>query len=238
MIASAETPPRSPARQADIDCRPHVATRTSGARRRHPLPARSRQLARTLGRACEPPLATKSTTLETAVCSTAIDERNNDNDVSDLEPEDKGERNRREDVRAKLFREHRRLPSREPELDVRRRPPPRHRRVDRDEEPSRDTRRCQHQPRHDRTDKEDASQATQATQATRRRRPPPTYREEEVYAREEPDRGEDPVASQDLPDQQPPCQQRTKATPPRRSGQTRQPPQWYTPPPSNNSSYA
>ena len=80
----AEMPPRLPARHSDKDRQSRITTRPRGGR--HTESARGCQLARTLGRACEPPLATKSTTLETAVCSTAIDERNNDNDVSDLEP--------------------------------------------------------------------------------------------------------------------------------------------------------
>ena len=55
----------------------------------------------------------------------------------DQKPEPDGECDRREDIQAKLFREHRRSPSRESELDVRRRPLPRHRRIVRDEERAR-----------------------------------------------------------------------------------------------------
>ena len=165
-------------------------------------------------------------------CDMFAGQNGHDNkDVSNQESEPDGERDRREDVRAELFREHRRLPSREPELYVRRHARPRHKRSSRDEEPSQNAQKCRHQPCLDQTEGEDASQATQATQATRGRRLPQDYQEEESHAREEPDQGEDPVEDQDLPVQQPPYQQGAEATPPWRSGQMRQPPQWYTPPP-------
>ena len=68
-----EKPPCSPDKPPREKRLFQVATGSGCTRGRHPRHARGRHSASTLGRACEPPppLATKSTTLETAVCSTA-----------------------------------------------------------------------------------------------------------------------------------------------------------------------
>ena len=73
MTASAETPPRSPAKHTDRVRRRIVTTKKRQARKPPPLLARSSELARKSGRACKPrPPLTKSTTLVTAGSTTAM----------------------------------------------------------------------------------------------------------------------------------------------------------------------